>query len=87
MSSFEVLNTRNADLLEKVQGRITKVVKGLEHLSCRLAEPVGIVEPGEQLGAWPHSGLRVRGFIKRRETDLHRQVMIEDRRRGMVFKV
>ena len=51
----------NVELLEWVQRRAAKMIRGLEHLSCeRKVEGAGLFHPGEEkaLGR-PHCGLPV----------------------------
>jgi len=49
---------QDMELLERVQKKDTKMLKGLEHLSCEERLRVGAVQPGEEKAAGrPYSSL------------------------------
>ncbi|KAK4830432.1 hypothetical protein QYF61_011140 [Mycteria americana] len=69
---------KNMDLSERLQRRATKMVTGLDHLSCsRKAESTGVVQPGqEEVPGRSYCGLSVlKGGLKMERDFLPRPVV------------
>jgi len=76
------------DLLEQVQRRATKMIRGLEHLSYEERLRVGVVQPEEEKAVGrPYSSLPVpEGAYKRAGEGLFTRAC-SDRTRGSGFKL
>ncbi|GAB0205580.1 hypothetical protein GRJ2_003023600 [Grus japonensis] len=79
---------KDLELLERVQRRATKLIRGLEHLSYEDRLRVGIVQPGEKkaLGR-PNCGLPVPEGAYRKDGEGLFTRVCSDRTRGNGFKL